>query len=339
MFLWNKFSEYFYKEGQFLMKRCFVIVALLLLVLSGSAFAAYPTKPVTMIVAYAAGGSTDILARVTAKYLEAELKQPFVVVNKPGAGGSIGFTAIAKAVPDGYTIGLINLSSVIVNPIIQPDVVRYRITDFVGIANVVTDPGVFCVKADSPIKTLEDLIAAAKANPGKIAISHEGVGSGDHLGVVEFCKKAGIELNPIAFEGDAPAKAALLGGHIDVIAVNVSEVAEMVKAGQLRALAVQSSKRCAELPDVPTFAELGYPTVMQGTASRGFAAPKGIPAEALETLVGAMKKIVASPEYQAELKKLNMPIDFIPGDEFTKLLIEQDKLWSDLWKTSPWITK
>ena len=201
MFVWNKFSEYFYKEGQFLMKRCFVIVALLLLVLSGSAFAAYPTKPVTMIVAYAAGGSTDILARVTAKYLEAELKQPFVVVNKPGAAGSIGFTAIAKAVPDGYTIGLVNLSSVIVNPIIQPDVVRYRITDFVGIANVVTDPGVFCVKADSPIKTLEDLIAAAKANPGKIAISHEGVGSGDHLGVVEFCKKAGIELNPITFEG------------------------------------------------------------------------------------------------------------------------------------------
>ena len=319
------------------MKIRFIIVALLLVILSGTAFAAYPTKPVTMIVAYAAGGSTDILARITAKYLEAELKQPFVVVNKPGAAGSVGFTSIAKAAPDGYTIGLVNLSGVIVNPIVQPDVVRYRITDFVGIANVVTDPGIFCVKADSPVKTLEDLVAAAKADPGKLAISHEGAGSGDHLGVMEFSNKAGIELNPVPFEGDAPAKAALLGGHIDVLAVNVSEVAEMVNAGQLRALAVQNAKRSPELPDVPTFSELGYPTVMQGTASRGFAAPKGIPAEALEALANAMKKIVASPEYRSELKNLNMPIDFIPAEEFTALLLEQDKLWSELWKTDPWI--
>jgi len=321
------------------MKKFFAIAAVLLFVLSGTAFAAYPTKPVTMIVAYAAGGSTDILARITAKYLEAELNQPFVVVNKPGAAGSVGFTSIAKATPDGYTIGLINLSGVIVNPIVQPDVVRYRITDFAGIANVVTDPGVFCVKADSPMKTLDDLIAAAKAAPGKIAVSHEGAGSGDHLGVMEFCKKAGIEVNPVPFEGDAPAKAALLGGHIDVLAVNVSEIAEMVNTGQLRALAVQNDKRSAELPDVPTFAELGYPTVIQGTASRGFAAPKDIPADALDVLVAAMKKIVASSEYQEELKKLNMPIDFVPGEEFTKLLLDQHKLWSDLWETDPWLKK
>lgn len=321
------------------MKKFFALAAVLLFVLSGTAFAAYPTKPVTMIVAYAAGGSTDILARITAKYLEAELKQPFVVVNKPGAAGSVGFTSIAKAAPDGYSIGLINLSGVIVNPIVQPDVVRYRITDFAGIANVVTDPGVFCVKADSPMKTLEDLIAAAKAAPGKIAVSHEGAGSGDHLGVMEFCKKASIEMNPVPFEGDAPAKAALLGGHIDVLAVNVSEIAEMVNTGQLRALAVQNDKRSAELPDVPTFAELGYPTVIQGTASRGFAAPKDIPAEALDVLVSAMKKIVASSEYQEELKKLNMPIDFVPGEEFTKLLLDQHKLWSELWETDPWLKK
>ncbi|MDD4021953.1 MAG: tripartite tricarboxylate transporter substrate binding protein [Aminobacteriaceae bacterium] len=321
------------------MKKFFAIAAVLLFVLSGTAFAAYPTKPVTMIVAYAAGGSTDILARITAKYLEAELKQPFVVVNKPGAAGSVGFTSIAKAAPDGYSIGLINLSGVIVNPIVQPDVVRYRITDFAGIANVVTDPGVFCVKADSPLKNLDDLIAAAKAAPGKLAVSHEGAGSGDHLGVMEFCKKASIEMNPVPFEGDAPAKAALLGGHIDVLAVNVSEIAEMVNTGQLRALAVQNDKRSAELPDVPTFAELGYPTVIQGTASRGFAAPKDIPAEALDVLVSAMKKIVASNEYQEELKKLNMPIDFVPGEEFTKLLLDQHKLWSDLWETDPWLKK
>lgn len=321
------------------MKKWIAAVLFVFFVLTGAAYAEYPTKPVTMVVAYAAGGSTDILARITAKYLETELKQPFVVVNKSGAAGSVGFTALAKSKPDGYTIGLINLSSIIVNPIVQPDVVRYRISDFVGIANMVTDPGVFCVKADSPIKTLQDLITAAKEQPGKLAISHEGAGSGDHLGVMEFMKQTGIELNPVPFEGDAPAKAALLGGHIQVLAVNVSEIAEMVNTGQLRALAVQDTKRSTELPDVPTFAELGYPTVMQGTASRGFAAPKDVPAEALDALVKTMEKLSQSPEYQAELKKLNMPMDFIPGDKFTQYLQEQDKLWSDLWKTSPWIEK
>ena len=157
--------------------------------------------------------------------------------------------------------------------------------------------------------------------------------------MVEFCKKAEIEMNPVPFEGDAPAKAALLGGHIEVLAVNVSEVAEMVNGGQLRAIAVQGDKRAAELPDVPTFTELGFPTVIQGTSSRGFAAPKDIPADALEVLVNAMKKIVPSQPYQEELEKLNMPIDFVAGAEYTKEIMDQDKLWSDLWKESPWITK
>ncbi len=320
-----------------MMKRCALLTILLCALFAGASCAAYPEKPVTMVVAYAAGGSTDILARITAKYLEQELGQPFVVVNKPGASGSVGFTALAKAEPDGYTIGLINLSGVIINPIVQPDVVRYRITDFAGIANVVTDPGIFCVAADSDIKTLDDLIAKAKANPGMISISHEGAGAGDHLGVVEFMKKAGVELNPIAFSGDAPAKAAILGGHIDALAVNVSEVAELINAGQLRGLAVQNARRSAEIPDVPTFTECGYPSVMQGTASRGFAMPAAVPADIQKTLIDAMTKIVEMPDYQEELRKLNMPMDFIPGKEFTQLLLDQDKQWSELWKADPWV--
>lgn len=301
------------------------------------ASAAYPDKRVSMIVAFAAGGSTDTLARITSKYLEKELKNPFVVVNKAGSGGDLGFTALAKAKPDGYTIGLINMSRIVINPITRSDIVRYKITDFAPIANMVTDPGIFCVKVDSPFKTLKDLIAYAKENPQKITLSHEGVGAGDHLGAVEFCKQAGIELNLILFDGDAPAKAALLGGHIDAIAVNTSEVGEMIKAGQLRGLAIQDSKRSAELPDVPTFAEEGFPTVMQGTASRGFAAPKGISQEHLKTLVEAMKKIAENEDYQAELKKLYMPIDFIPGEEYGKYLLEQDTLWRQIWKTAPWM--
>jgi len=313
------------------------ISTLLVAALAVPALAAYPTKPVTMIVAYAAGGSTDTLARVTAKYLEQELKQPFVVSNRPGAGGDIGFTAIAKATPDGYTIGLINMSGIVINPIVRPDVARYRITDFVGLANVVTDPGIFCVRADSKYKTLKNLIEDAKQNPGKIAVSHEGKGSGDYLGVVELAKQAKVEFNLVPFNGDAPAKAALLGGHVDVIAVNVSEVTDMIRGGQLRGLAVQDSKRSADLPEVPTFAELGFPTVMQGTASRGFAATAKIPKEALNTLAGALKKIVAMPEYRAELKKLNMPVDFMAAEEYSKYLLDQHRLWSELWQKAPWM--
>jgi tripartite-type tricarboxylate transporter receptor subunit TctC len=329
-------AKVFHKD--FLIKSViFCMIGIFLLSWAGQAGAAYPDKTVTMIVAYAAGGSTDTLARITAKYLEQELKSPFVVVNKAGSGGDIGFTAIAKAKPDGYTIGLINMSGVAVNPITRPDIVQYKITDFAAIANVVTDPGVLCVRGDSPFKTLKDVIDYAKANPGKLAVSHEGAGSGDHLGVVEFAKQAGIEFNLIQFDGDAPAKAALLGGHIDLIAVNVSEVAEMVKEGQVRALAVQSDKRSDELPDSPTFKEQGFPTVIQGTASRGFAAPKGISGENLNILVQAMVKIVKDPTYLAELRKLNMPVDFMAGEEYGKYLLDQSAVWEKLWKESPWM--
>jgi tripartite-type tricarboxylate transporter receptor subunit TctC len=302
----------------------------------GTAMAAdYPSKPVTMIVAYAPGGSTDTLARVTAKYLEEELGQPFVVTNKSGSGGDIGFTAIAKAQPDGYTIGLINVSPVIVNPITRPKVVRYRIEDFAPIANVVTDPGIICVSSDSKFDNLEEFVAYAKENPGQISISHEGKGGGDHLGVLAFEKEAGITLNGVPFDGDAPAKAALMGGHIDAIAVNVSEVADMIQNGQLRGLAVENSKRSQEVPDVPTFKEYGY-NVLQAS-SRGFAAPNGVAQDKLDILIEAMTKIKNNPEYLAELKKLNMPLDFMAGEEYGAFLEEQHEFWKGLWEADPWI--
>ncbi len=321
-------------------KFCMItMMALVCLALAiGTSFAGeYPSKAVTMIVAYAPGGSTDTLARITAKYLEAELGQPFVVVNKDGSGGDIGFTALAKAKADGYTIGLINVSPVVVNPITRPKVVRYRVTDFAPIANVVTDPGIICVGADSPYKTLQDLIDDAKKNPGKISISHEGKGGGDHLGILAFEKEAGITLNGVPFDGDAPAKAALMGGHIDAMAVNVSEVADMIQSGQLRGLAVENSKRSPEVADLPTFPELGF-TVLQAS-SRGFAAPKDMAKEQLEVLINAMTKIANDPTYLAELKKLNMPLDFMAGDDYGKFLLEQHEFWKGLWEADPWIKK
>ncbi len=312
-----------------------VLAAVFALAVCAVSFAAYPEKPVKVVVAYGAGGSNDILARITAKYLEKMLGQPFVVENRAGSGGDVGFTAIAKAPADGYTIGIIVVTPVIVNPITRPKVVRYNLDSFAPIANVVSDPGIVCVAYDSKFKTLADLTAAAKAEPGKINISHEGKGGGDHLGVIAYEKAAGISFSGVPFNGDAAAKAALMGGHIDAIAVNVSEVVDMINEKQLRALAVEGTERSKELPDVPTFLENGYNVVQ--SSSRGFAAPAGIPEEVRATLVDAFKKLAADPEYQAELKKLNMPLDFMDSEAYGKFLHDQYDLWSKIWAADPWL--
>ena len=314
---------------------CLFAASALAVAACGAAFAAYPEKPVKVVVAYGAGGSNDILARITAKHLEKKLGQPFVVENRAGSGGDVGFTAIAKAAPDGYTIGITVVTPVIVNPITRPKVVRYSLDSFTPICNMVSDPGILCVAEGSKYKTLADLVADAKANPEKINVSHEGKGGGDHLGVIAFEKASGIKMNGVPFKGDAAAKAALMGGHIDAIAVNVSEVVEMVNEKQLRALAVESAERVPELPAVPTFSELGYKVVQ--SSSRGFCAPAGIPAEARDTLVKAFKELAADPEYQAELKKLNMPLDFMDAEGYSAFMRSQYDLWSKIWAADPWL--
>ena len=313
----------------------FAFAALVALTACTTAFAAWPEKPVKVIVAYGAGGSNDILARITAKYLEKELGQPFVVENRAGSGGDVGFTAIAKAPADGYTIGIIVVTPVIVNPITRPKVVRYSLDSFTPIANVVSDPGIVCVAFDSKYKTLADLTADAKANPGKINISHEGKGGGDHLGVLAYEKAAGITFSGVPFNGDAAAKAALMGGHIDAIAVNVSEVVDMINEKQLRALAVEGTERSKELPDVPTFLENGLNVVQ--SSSRGFAAPAGIPADVRDKLVATFQKLANDPEYQAELKKLSMPLDFMDSEAYGKFLRDQYDLWAKIWAEDPWL--
>ena len=313
----------------------FAFAALVALTACTTVFAAWPEKPVKVIVAYGAGGSNDILARITAKYLEKELGQPFVVENRAGSGGDVGFTAIAKAPADGYTIGIIVVTPVIVNPITRPKVVRYSLDSFTPIANVVSDPGIVCVAFDSKYKTLADLTADAKANPGKINISHEGKGGGDHLGVLAYEKAAGITFSGVPFNGDAAAKAALMGGHIDAIAVNVSEVVDMINEKQLRALAVEGTERSKELPDVPTFLENGLNVVQ--SSSRGFAAPAGIPADVRDKLVATFQKLANDPEYQAELKKLSMPLDFLDSEAYGKFLRDQYDLWAKIWAEDPWL--
>ncbi|MDS1137450.1 tripartite tricarboxylate transporter substrate binding protein [Nitratireductor indicus] len=295
------------------------------------AMAEYPEKPVEMVVPYAPGGSTDVLARKFAQYAEKYLGKPMVVVNKPGAGGQLGFTAISTAKADGYTIGWIN-SGIITNAITRPDV-KFSVDTYDMVANLVTDPGVLSVTGDSGINTLEEFIAAAKKE--KLTVSHEGVGGDDFLAVLQLEQAAGIELNKVAFNGDAEAKAALLGGHINAIEGNVSEQVEMASEGGLKPLVVWSKKTAADMPDVPTGAALGYNIL--SAASRGIAGPKGMEPEALEKLREVATKVANDPEFIEDLKKLNMPMDVMIGDEYLTFMKEQDKAYRDLWEKNPWM--
>ena len=236
----------------------------------------YPVKPISLMVAWPPGGGTDVGARIVASIAEKELGKPIVILNKPGAGGQIGFTELARQKPDGYYIGFINLPSL--NTIIlDPD--RKAIFDmdsFTPIINQVLDLGVIYAKPDGPYKTLKEVIEEARKRPGELKAATTGILSDDHMAILMLEEAAKVRFRIVHFEGDPPLIAALLGGQIDLGFMNVSGLVPRVKAGQLRALAVMDKERSKFYPDIPTSVELGYRTVLSSSA-RGIAGPKGIP--------------------------------------------------------------
>lgn len=298
------------------------------------ALAEYPERPVTMIVAWGAGGSTDTMARIFAEYIGDDLGQRFVVENREGAGGEVGWTALANAASDGYTIGLINSPSFESKGIVRDDV-GYDMEDIRPLVNVVTDPGVFAVSADNPYQTLEDFVAAAQENPGTLSVSHEGAGGDDHLAALDFTDKAGIDVNFVTFNGNAEATAALQGGHIDAFEGNMSEVANQIENGTVRALAVWSSERMDAIPDVPTGKEQGYDVI--SAASRGLAVPAEMSEEQYNTLLEAARDVIKDEEFRAELAELNMPVVPIYGEEFETFLQNNRDTLQKLWEKDPWL--
>ena len=298
------------------------------------AAAEYPERPVTVIVAWGAGGSTDTMARIFANYISEDLGQRFVVENREGAGGEIGWTALANAPADGYTIGLINSPSFESKGIVRDDV-GYDMEDIRPLVNVVTDPGVLAVAADSPYETLDEFVAAAKENPGEMSVSHEGVGGDDHLAALDFTDKAGIDVNFVTFDGNAEATAALQGGHIDAFEGNMSEVANQIENGSVRALAVWSSKRMDAIPEVPTGQEQGYDVI--SAALRGFAVPAELSEEKYNTLLEAARGVIENEEFRAELAELNMPVVPIYGEDFVEFLENNRETLETLWEKDPWI--
>ena len=278
----------------------------------------FPNKPVQLMVAYPAGGSTDVAARIVAAIAEKALGQPIVVVNKGGAGGQVGWTDMVRQKPDGYFIGFINLpatNTVILDPERKA---IFTEKDFTPIINQVLDPGVIWVRADSPYKTVKDLIDAAKKAPGTIRAATTGILSDDHLAILMTEEAApGANFRLVHLEGGAAQFKEIMSGNIDVAFDNVGSIVKRVLSGEVRAIAVMDDVRSKFLPDVPTMKELGYPTVISNS-TRGIAGPKGMPEPIVKKLREVLKKAMEDPEHVKKLEDQGIAIKIMEGAEYEK---------------------
>ena len=303
----------------------------------GAAAQQYPERPITMIVAYSPGGGTDVAARTLAPYIEKYLgnNASITVLNKPGAGGEVGFTELANADPTGYTIGFVNTPNIATIPIERDT--RYTVDSFQPIGNVVDDPGVFAVLPGSEYKTLDDLVAAAKERPGELTFSSTGIGSDDHLAMLRFERLSGADFRHVPFEGSAPARTALLGGHIDVGVINAGEAMPYVQEGQLRLLGQMGDERWEGAPDTPTFKEQGYDLV--SGSQRGIAAPKGVPQEYVDALATAIEKAIQDPEFRKKAEEQALPLRYIGPADYQELLNTTKEQAQQVWNETPWVEK
>ena len=264
---------------------------------AAQAQANYPTRPVRLIVPFAAGGSTDMVARLLAERMAPFLGQTVVIENRGGAGGAIGAEAIAKATPDGYTIGMATVSTHGANPAVYAKLPYDPVKDFMPITNVMAVPSVFVVHPKVGVNTMKEFIALAKANPGKYTFASPGNGSLGHVNIENFMDLAGIDLLHVPYKGAGQAAADALAGVVDAMTDNLPSTLPHVKSGKLRALAVLSPERAAVLPDVPTYKELGYGDMGEG-GWFGLVAPAGTPPEAIKALHTAAHKAMATPEFK-----------------------------------------
>lgn len=297
----------------------------------------FPTKPITIITHTQAGSPTDVMARQLAKAAEPILGQPIVVENKPGGSGAIQMAALMAAPPDGYTLAACTPTQI---GAMESNLKgKYKIDDFAWICRVQIDPYIIVVRSDSPWKTLKDLVEYAKQNPNKLRVGGYGsVGSGHNVAFNIFAQAAGIKAVWTPFEGTNDAVTSLLGGHIDVANSNPGQVTQYVEAGKLRVLGVMAEKRLPDLPDVPTYAEAGYPVDTSWMQFRGIFGRKEIPEPILDKLSEAFLQAMKSPQF-VEYMKSTQQIDGSMGvKEFTVFIQNQAKLTQE-WYGKLGVTK
>ncbi|WP_222861583.1 tripartite tricarboxylate transporter substrate binding protein [Oceaniovalibus sp. ACAM 378] len=289
----------------------------------------YSQKEVSVMQGFKAGGGSDALAQLVQPFLAEQLGVNFVNQYIPGATGAIAWTRLAKQAPkDGSTISITNTPMLTTNYIMNPSI-TYTLDEITPIANIVTDPGIAVVAADSPFQTFADFVAAAEAAPSTVTVGNSGVGGDDYFTSLQFEKAAGVQLQKVPFQGDGPSWTAAMGGKIDASFTNVGVTYQQIKEGNLRALAVFSEERLPELPDVPTATELGYDLV--AGSSRGYSGPGDFPEKDREAMIAAMQRVMDDPAFQKAAKEQALNIDFVAGDDYTAMLKRQEDEYRVIW--------
>jgi len=308
-----------------MLRKCGLVVAgvlTLALALPSLAPAAFPERDITLVVPWAAGGGTDTLARTLVKNGKKHFGVNINVVNRVGGTGVVGMDSVAKGRPDGYTVGLItfNLSTY---RLLGQSELSYRDFDLIALLN--RSIAGLSVKADSQFKSLKDLVEYAKANPGVVTVGHSGPAGAWHLAGVGIANKYGLKFTFVPFDGAAPTRTALVGGHISVCSSGMDEVLQFYQAKQVRILAANSPTRHPAFPDVPTMAEAGYPIENPVFDWRGLGVAKGTPPEILKVLRDGFRKAAEDSDYIALMDKLALPRAYLEHDQFEEFLIGMEK--------------
>jgi tripartite-type tricarboxylate transporter receptor subunit TctC len=265
----------------------------------------YPTRPVTIVVPFTAGGTTEILARLVGQKLEERLGKPFVIENKPGAGTAIGSNAVAKSPPDGYTLLMATSTPMAINVTLHKNLPYDPATDLVPLALVAQSPFVLVVNPDLPVKSVPELIAYAKANPGKLSFGSGGPGAPHHLFGELFKSMTGIAMTHVPYKGSLPALNDVVAGHIQLMFCDVPPAAGMIAAGKVRALGVSTRTRLPAFPDIPPIAEAGVPG-FDVAAWLMMVAPAKTPAPVIDKLHTELKNILAAPAFKEQIVKISL---------------------------------
>ena len=295
--------------------------------------ARFPDRPIEIIVGFIAGGGTDLDARTYGRFLEQKLGGTVVINNRPGAGGELALGAVARAKPDGHTLGTTNYPGLLTIPIERT--AQFRLDSFAPIANLVTDPSAITAHADGPFKTMQDVIDRARAAPDTITFASPGTGTDDHLQLVLLQEAAGVRLTHVVFQGDPQLRTAVLGRQVDLMGLNLGAVTAAPQGFRILAQAGATRSRFGQ--DVPTLKELGWPVEM--ASERGVVAPAGVPPAILERIREATAEIARDPEFIKALEARFTEPAYEPGEEWFARLRRQDADYHKLWQRTPWVQK
>ena len=291
----------------------------------------YPSKPITWICPYAAGGNADSRSRQVAKAMSAILGQPIIIENRAGAGGNIGTEAIARGKPDGYTIGMGNFAPLAVNHALFKKLNFDPANDIVPIGLIEKGPLILMVRNDSPYKSIKDIVAAAKANPGKLSYASGGIGGSHHLSGALLENAADIDLIHAPYKSGAAGATDLMGGQVQMMFEQMYSAMPAIKGGRLRALAITSKTRSPLLPDLPTMAEQGFPSV-EVQNWQGLVAPKGIPADLVKQLNAALNRALQDPEVNDKILSQGNEMGGGTPEQFAALIKTEAPRWGKVVK-------